>query len=83
MSQYIGISTALDNSQKDQRTMNSNRLAVFTASLQCTDELKVSDVGDLGHHYHPDNLRIVAKRLLFKAISKFLKKGLVLFVNGS
>ncbi len=46
-----------DNSQKDLRTMKSNRLAVFAASLQYTDEVKVesrdnpqaSDVGDLGN----------------------------------
>ncbi len=39
--QYSGINAVLDSSQKDLRTMNSNRLAVFAASLQWVDAVKV------------------------------------------
>ncbi len=39
MVQYSGISPVLDSSQKDPRTMKSNRFAVFAASLLCTDEV--------------------------------------------
>ncbi len=56
MAKYSRINTVLNSSQKDLRAMNSNRLAVFTASLQCTDEVKVvsrvpqiSEVGGLGN----------------------------------
>ncbi len=42
MAQYNGIGADLSNSLKDRRTMKSNRLAVFTTSLQCTDEAKVA-----------------------------------------
>ncbi len=41
MTQYSGIKVAFENSEKDRRTMNSNRLAVCAASLQCTDDEKV------------------------------------------
>ncbi len=41
MVQYSGINAVLDISQKYLRTMKSNRLAVFAASLQYTDEVKV------------------------------------------
>ncbi len=55
IAQYSGINVVLDSSQKDLRTMKSNRLAVFAASLQCTEEVQVvpretpqvPDVGDL------------------------------------
>ncbi len=44
------MKAALYNSMNGLRTMVSNRLAVFAASLQCTDEVKVvsrvSDAGD-------------------------------------
>ncbi len=45
MAQYSGINVVLDSSQKDLRTMKSNRLAVFAASLQCTDEVNVVSRG--------------------------------------
>ncbi len=54
MTQYSGINAVFGKSRKDWWTKNSNRLAVFTASLQCTDEIKVkenpqvSGAGDLG-----------------------------------
>ncbi len=59
IAQYNGVSAAFDKSQKDQRAMNSNRHAVFAASLQCTDEVKVvsrgtpqiTGVGDLGDNF--------------------------------
>ncbi len=48
-----GIEAVMDSSKDERRTMNSNRLAVFSASLQRTDHVKVvsrgayrSDVGD-------------------------------------
>ncbi len=57
MTQYIGINAVLGSSQKDLRIMKSNCLAVFAASLQWADAVKVvsratpqvSDVGDLGN----------------------------------
>ncbi len=39
------IKAALDNYGKDQWIMNSNRIAVFAASMQCTDEVKVVSRG--------------------------------------
>ncbi len=42
MTQYSGIKVAFENSEKDRRTMNSNRFAVCAASLQCTDDEKVA-----------------------------------------
>ncbi len=41
MTHSSGIRAALDKSVKDRWIMNSNRLAFFAASLQCTDEVKV------------------------------------------
>ncbi len=38
MSQYSGIQVELDSSENNWRTTNSDSLAVFVASLQCTDE---------------------------------------------
>ncbi len=53
MAQYSGMNAVLYSSQKDLRTMKSNRAAVFAASLRCTDEVNVvsrgTDVGDLGN----------------------------------
>ncbi len=40
MEQFSGISAALDKSVKDTRATNSNRLAVFAASLQRIDDVK-------------------------------------------
>ncbi len=57
MAQYSGVNAVFDKSRKDRWTKNSNRLAVFTASLQCTDEIKVKEnpqvsgaggLGDIG-----------------------------------
>ncbi len=45
MAQYSEINAVLDSSLKDLRTMKSNHLAVFVASLQCTDEVKVLSRG--------------------------------------
>ncbi len=45
MVQYSGINAVLDSSQKDLRTMKSNRLAVSAASLQWADEVKVVSSG--------------------------------------
>ncbi len=45
MAQYSGLNAVLDSSQKDLRAMKSNRLAVFAASRQCTDEVKVVSGG--------------------------------------
>ncbi len=45
MAQYSGIDAVFDNSQKDLRTMKGNRLAIFTASLQCIDKAKVVSRG--------------------------------------
>ncbi len=39
--QYSGMKAAFENPEKGRRTMNSNRLAVCAASLQCTDEEKI------------------------------------------
>ncbi len=44
IAQYSGMNAAFDKSQKDQRIMNSNRHAVFAASLQCTDEVKAASM---------------------------------------
>ncbi len=44
MAPYSEIKAVLDSSEKD-RTMKSNHLAVFAASLQCTDEVKVVSRG--------------------------------------
>ncbi len=59
IAQYSGMNAVFDKSQKDQRAMNSNRYAVFAASLQCTDEVKVvsrgtpqiTGVRDLGDNF--------------------------------
>ncbi len=40
MAQYSGIKAASDGSENERRTIDSNRLAVFAVSLQCTDEVK-------------------------------------------
>ncbi len=45
MAQYSGINTVLDSSQKDLRTMKSNHLAVFAASLQWADAVEVVSRG--------------------------------------
>ncbi len=39
------MNAVFDSSQKDLRTMNSKRLAVFAASLQWTDAVKVVSRG--------------------------------------
>ncbi len=48
MAQYSGIYAVLDSSQKDLRTMKSNRLAVFAAALQWADAVKVVSKGTPG-----------------------------------
>ncbi len=40
MTDYSGINAVLDSSPKDLRIMESNYLAVFTASPQSTEEVK-------------------------------------------
>ncbi len=45
MAQYSGINAVLDSSQKDLRAMNSKRLAVFAASMQWADAMKVVSRG--------------------------------------
>ncbi len=45
MAQYSGINAVLDSSQKDLRTMKSNYLAVFAASLQCIGVIKIVSRG--------------------------------------
>ncbi len=47
MAQYSGINAVLDSSQKGLRTMKSNRLTVFAASLQWADAVKVGGLGNL------------------------------------
>ncbi len=44
MAQYSGINAVVDSSQKDLMTMKSNHIAVFAASLQYTDEMKVLSI---------------------------------------
>ncbi len=43
--QYSEINTVLDESQKDLRTMKNNGIAVFAASLQWADAVKVVSRG--------------------------------------
>ncbi len=45
IAQYNVMNAVLDSSQKDVRTIKSNRLAVFAASLQWTDAVKVVSRG--------------------------------------
>ncbi len=45
ITRYSGINAAFGDSVKDWWAMNSNRLAVFAASLQCFDEGKVASRG--------------------------------------
>ncbi len=45
MVQYSGVNAAFDNSVKDRQIVKNTRLAAFTASLQCTDEVKVVSRG--------------------------------------
>ncbi len=45
MAQYSGINAVLESSQNDLRTMNSNRVAVFAASLQWADAVMVVSRG--------------------------------------
>ncbi len=45
MAQCSGINAVLDSSQKDLRTMKSNNLTVFVASLQWADTVKVVSRG--------------------------------------
>ncbi len=45
MRQQSGVNAVFDSSQKDLRTMNSKRLAVFAASLQWADAVKVVSRG--------------------------------------
>ncbi len=41
MAQYGGVNSVSDSSENERRTMDTNRFAVFAASQQCTNLVKV------------------------------------------
>ncbi len=45
LDKYCCFKADVDNSEIYRQTMNSNRLAVFAASLQCTEEVKLEISG--------------------------------------
>ncbi len=51
MEQYSGIKVALDSSENEQRTIKSNCLPVFAASLQCTKDVVVVAVCEVWEIY--------------------------------